>query len=46
MGPQGFGESGENDYLISGSWGVLVIILWGAGERAHSFGDLGNPAKK
>ena len=43
MGPQGLCGSLENGYLISGSWGALVIIL---GEQAHSFRDLGSPDKK
>ena len=30
MGPQGFGENG---YLLSGSWGVLVIILRDLGSK-------------
>ena len=41
MGPKGFWGSGENGYLFSGIWGALV-----AGETAHSFGDIGSPAKK
>ena len=44
-GPQGFGGSGENGYLFSGSLGAMVIIsgIWGA---RHSFEDLGSSAKK
>ena len=45
-GPQGFWGSGENGYLFSGSWGALVIISRDQREQAHSFGDLGSPAKK
>ena len=41
-----FGGSGENGYLFSGSWGAQVIIFRDLGEQAHSFGDLGSPAKK
>ena len=44
-GPQGFCGYGENDYFFSGCWGALVIIL-GDLEQAHSFWDLGSPAKK
>ena len=44
--PQGFWGAREKGYLFSGSWGALVIILKGAGEQAHTFGDLGSPAKK
>ena len=40
MGPQGFGGSGEKGFLFSGNLGSLRIIF-----RAHSFGDLGSPAK-
>ena len=43
LGLQGFWGSGENGYLFSGIWEVLVIIL---GEQAHSFGILGSPAQK
>ena len=43
MGPQGFGEAGEKDFLFLGSWGALITIFW---EQAHSFGDLGSPVKK
>ena len=43
MGPQGFLVSGEKGYLFSGSWAALIFIL---GEQAHSFGDLGSPAKR
>ena len=33
MGPQGFGGSGENGYLFSGSWGALVIISGDLGSK-------------
>ena len=32
-GPQGFWGSGENGYLFSGSWGVLLIILGVLGSK-------------
>ena len=32
-GPQGFGGSGENGYLFSGSWGALVIISGDLGSK-------------
>ena len=45
-GPQGFGGSGENGPAIffrdQGSTGYFFR---GAGEQAHSFGDLRSPAK-
>ena len=31
--PQGFWGTGENDYLFSGSWGALVIILGELGSK-------------
>ena len=41
---------------VLGIWGEWLFIFrdlgsidnyfWGAGEQAHSFGDLGSPAKK
>ena len=47
MGPHGFWGSENNGYLFSGSWGVLVIIFMDlGGGQAHSFRDLGCPAKK
>ena len=30
---QGFGGSGENGYLFSGSWGALLIILGELGSK-------------
>ena len=33
MGPYGFGGSGENGYLFSGSWGALVVILGELGSK-------------
>ena len=44
-GPQGFGGSGENGYLFSGSWGALVIIFRDLGSKLIVIGDLGSPAK-
>ena len=32
-GPQGFGRSGENDYLFSGGWRALVIIFRDLGSK-------------
>ena len=32
-GPQGFWDSGEKDYLFSGSWGALLIILGELGSK-------------
>ena len=37
-GPHGFWGSGENGYLFSGSWGVLVIILGELGSKLIIFG--------
>ena len=45
-GHQGFSGAGEKGYIFSGSWGALAIIFRGAGEQAHTFGDLGRTAKK
>ena len=33
MGPKGVFGSGENGYLLSGSWGALVIILRHLGSK-------------
>ena len=38
FGPQGFGGSGENGYLFSGSLGALVIILGELGSKLTIFG--------
>ena len=43
LSPRGFGGSGENGYLFSGSTGNYFHEF---GEQVHSFGDLGGPAKK
>ena len=40
-GPPGFWGSGENGYLISGSWGALVIILGELGSKFIVFGIYG-----
>ena len=46
-GPQGFWGSGENGYIyIFRDLGSTGNYLRGAGEQAHSFGDLGSPAEK
>ena len=45
-GTQGFKGSGENGYLFSGSWGVLVIIFRDGGNKFIVFGDFRSPAKK
>ena len=37
-GSHGFWGSGENGYLFSGSWGVLVIILGELGSKLIIFG--------
>ena len=44
--PQGFGGSGRIAVSFMGAGEALVIIFRGSGEQAHSFGDLGSPAKK
>ena len=41
LGPKGFWGSGENGYL-----GSTSNYFQGFGVQAHSFGDLGSPAKK
>ena len=41
-----FGGASEKDYLFSGELGSTVNDFRGAVEQAHSFGDLGSPAKK
>ena len=45
-GGQGFKGSGENVYLFSGSWGVLVNIFRDGGSKFIVFGDFRSPAKK
>ena len=40
-----FGGTEEKGFLLSGSWGALFIILAELWKLAHSFGDLGSPAK-
>ena len=45
-GPQGFWGSGENNYVFSGSWGALVIILGELGSKLIILWDLGSLAKK
>ena len=39
--PRGFGGSGENGYLFSGSWGALVIILGELGSKLIILGIWG-----
>ena len=50
VGPQGFWGSGENSYFFSVSWGGggggTGNYFMGYREQAHSFADLGSPAKK
>ena len=46
LGPQGFWGSGENGFFIYGELGSTGYYFQGFGEQAHSFGDLGSPAKK
>ena len=38
MGPQGFGGSGDNWYLFTGSWGALVIIFGDLGSKPIVYG--------
>ena len=46
-GPQGFWGSGEKGYLFLGlQLGSTANYFRGAGEQAHTFGDLGSTAKK
>ena len=45
-GPQGFWGSEEKGFLFSGSWGSIANYFRGAGEQAHTLGDLGSTAKK
>ena len=45
-GGQGFGGSGENSYLFSGIWGVLVIILGELGSKLKVLGIKGALPKK
>ena len=44
-GPQGFWGSGEWLFIFR-DLGSTGNYFRGAGEQAHSFGDLGSPAKK
>ena len=44
-GPGGFGDMGRRDIFFR-ELGSTINYFQGFGEQAHSFGDLGSPAKK
>ena len=44
--PRGFGDLGRMAFFIFRDLGSTDNYFRGAGEQAHSFGDLGSPAKK
>ena len=46
VGSQAFWGSGENGNLIFRELGSTGYYFYGFREQAHSFGDLGSPAKK
>ena len=46
MGTQWFWKSGENGFFIFWELWSTGDYFPGFGEQAHSFGDLGSPAKK
>ena len=45
-GPQGFKGSGEKGFFIFRELGSTANYFRGAGEQAHTFGDLVSTAKK